>query len=742
MAAITPQSGKPYPLGATWDGKGTNFALFSENATNVELCLFDEHKREILLPLVNVENYVWHGYVPGIKPGQQYGFRVDGNYEPEKGYRFNSSKLLIDPYAKAITGDVTHTEEIFSYPWNAPEEKKDLIRSRTNDSHLIPKAVVIDESFDWQGDRLLQIPWQDTVIYETHVKGFTKQRQDIPKKLRGTYAGLAHPIAIDYLKSLGITAVELLPVHHFFVYSGDLAKKKLRNYWGYDTIGYFAPYSGYSASGILGEQVVEFKQMVKILHSAGIEVILDVVYNHAGEGNHLGPTLSLRGIDNTIYYRLVEDNPRYYIEGLTGCGNCLNTHHPQVLKLIVDSLRYWVLEMHVDGFRFDVAAALGRGELEVIEVEVDVWRGSSKQHKKVDVLKRNHEFDNLESFFAIIHQDPVLSQVKLIAEPWDSEEGGYQVGNFPLLWSEWNDKYRNTMRDFWRGENIKLEEFANRFTGSPDLYQANGRRSHASINHITCHDGFTLHDLVSYDQKHNEANQEKSGGNDNNSWNCGVEGETDNPEILQLRERQKRNFLTTLMLSQGIPMLLGGDEIGRSQQGNNNPYCQDNEISWFNWDLTAEKTALLKFTRQLVQFRNQHPVFRQTNWLNQGSAISWFNPDGSEIIKDQRQKPAVTMTIFLNGTEISTPDPSDERIIDDSFLLFLNSCDQMIEFSLPNGLEDKKWQLVIDTTESLFIEEDRFYQDGQILTVMPRSLLLLGVFRGFVAQYVVPLLSR
>ncbi|BAZ53963.1 glycogen debranching enzyme GlgX [Nostoc sp. NIES-4103] len=665
-------------------------------------------------------NDVWHGYIPGIKPGQQYGFRVSGNYEPEKGHRFNSSKLLLDPYAKAIAGDVTHTPKIFSYLWDAPPEKRDLTLSKANDSHFIPKAVVIDESFDWQGDRLLQIPWQDTVIYETHVKGFTKQHPDIPKKLRGTYAGLAHPAAISHLKSLGITAVELLPVHHFFVYSGKLAERKLRNYWGYDPIGYFAPYSGYSASGILGEQVVEFKQMVKALHAAGIEVILDVVYNHTGEGNQLGPTLSLRGIDNTIYYRLVEDNPRYYIEGLTGCGNCLNTLHPQVLKLIMDSLRYWVLEMHVDGFRFDIAAALGRGEL----IEVDVWRGSTR--RKVQVSNRT--FDAFESFFTIIHQDPVLSQVKLIAEPWDGEQSGYQVGNFPLLWSEWNDKHRNTMRDFWRGEDIKLEEFANRFTGSPDLYQANGRRSHASINHITCHDGFTLHDLVSYNEKHNQANQEESGGNQNRSWNCGVEGETNNPEILQLRERQKRNFLTTLMLSQGVPMLLGGDEIGRSQQGNNNPYCQDNEISWFNWDLTAENAALLNFTRQLIQFRHQHPIFRQRNWLNQGSGrtvISWFNVDGSEITQQQWQNFADTIIIFLNGTEISTPDALDEKIVDDSFLLFFNGCDQMIECVLPSGLEDKKWQLVINTTESLFVEEERFYQDGQIVTVMARSLLLL-----------------
>jgi isoamylase len=710
--------GKPYPLGATWDGKGTNFALFSENATGVELCLFDEQGIETRLPLTRVENYIWHGYIPGIKPGQKYGFRVHGVYEPEQGHRFNPSKLLLDPYAKAIAGDVNHVPANFGYLWDAPEDERDLSQSKTDNSHLIPKAVVVDESFDWEDDRLLQLPWSDTVIYETHVKGFTQLHPDIPENLRGTYAGLAHPAAIAHFKSLGITAVELLPVHHFHANPRHLAGKELRNYWGYDPIGYFAPYSGYSASGILGEQVVEFKQMVKSLHAAGIEVILDVVYNHTGEGDHLGPTLSFRGIDNAVYYRLVEDDPRYYIGGYTGCGNCLNTLHPQVLKFIMDSLRYWVLEMHIDGFRFDVAATLARGEL----IEVQIWRGSKR--RTIKVLDR--EFDPLESFFAIIHQDPVLCQVKLIAEAWDSGEGGYQVGHFPLLWSEWNDKYRNTVRDFWRGEDIKLEEFANRLTGSPDLYKSMGRLSYSSINHITCHDGFTLNDLVSYNEKHNEDNQEKSGSNHNHSWNCGVEGETDDLEVLQLRERQKRNFLTTLMLSQGVPMLLGGDEVGRSQRGNNNPYCQDNEVSWFDWDLTDEKAALVDFTRQLIQFRRQHPVFRQRDWV-QGAArqgdIRWFNPDGSEILDEQDN--ISMMSLFLNSEGVSASDGQEKTGIEDSFLLCFNASDARVEFCFPAELENGKWRVVIDTNEPRFVEESCFYQGEEVVIVEGRSLVVL-----------------
>ena len=696
-----------YPLGATWDGEGTNFALFSKNATGVEVCLFGEQEQETRLPLVEVENHIWHGYVPGVKPGQKYGFRVNGPHEPEKGHRFNPAKLLIDPYAKAIAGHVRHGAEIFGYPWG--DAKEDLALSYSDDAHLIPKAVVIDNAFDWKGDGLLQVPWQETIIYETHVKGFTKLHPDIPENLRGTYAGLAHPAAIAYLKSLGITAVELLPVHHFFLYSGTLADRRLCNYWGYDPLGYFAPHSGYSASGILGQQVAEFKEMVKGLHAAGIEVIIDVVYNHTGEGSHLGPTLSWRGIDNAVYYRLREGEPRYYIEDFTGCGNCLNTLHPQVLKLITDSLRYWVREMHVDGFRFDIAPALARGEL----LEVEIWRGGRQRTVKV----LNHEFDPLQPFFAIIHQDPVLSQVKLMAE------AGPEVGSFPVFWSEWNEKYRNGMRYFWRGEGIELEKFAARFTGSPDLYQSSGRPPHASINYITCHDGFTLKDLVSYNEKHNEVNGEYSGSQDNRSWNCGLEGETDDPEVLQLRERQQRNFLTTLMLSQGVPMLLGGDEMGRTQQGNNNPYCQDNQISWFNWDLTAENAALLEFTRHLIQFRQQHPVFRQRHWLHQGSRksdIRWFNPDGSAITEEQWQESLRAISIFLNGEGISSSDGPD-----DSFLLFFNPQDEIVEFLIPSELQERDWRVVIDTTEAGLVEENRVYQGSQSVPVTGRSLLVL-----------------
>jgi isoamylase len=546
--------GSVYPLGASWDGKGTNFALFSENAAGVELCLFDRHDQETRVRLTEVSNFVWHGYLPGVGPGQRYGYRVHGPYEPHNGFRFNPNKLLIDPYAKALDGDVRDGAALAGYDWNSPDA--DLSFSDLDSASLVAKSVVVDQSFDWADDRLLRTPWHETVIYEVHVKGFTKLHPDIPEHLRGTYAGLAHPAAIEHLQRLGITAVELMPIHHFLAHPGYLVDKGLKNYWGYDSINFFAPYAGYSSSGTLGQQVTEFKQMVKALHRAGIEVILDVVYNHTGEGNHMGPTLSFRGIDNRYYYRLVEGDKRYYMD-FTGCGNSFYMRHPQVLKLITDSLRYWVTEMHVDGFRFDLASALAR-EL--------------------------YEVNSLGAFFNIIHQDPVLADVKLIAEPWDVGDGGYQVGNFPVLWSEWNGKYRDTVRDFWRGEDETLGEFAYRLTGSPDLYfQQNGRRPNASINFITAHDGFTLNDLVSYNEKHNEANCENSrdGENHNRAWNCGVEGETENSGVLQLRERQRRNLLVTLMLSQGVPMLLGGDELGRTQKGNNNAYCQDNEVSWF-----------------------------------------------------------------------------------------------------------------------------------------------------------------
>jgi isoamylase len=696
-------SGTPYPLGAVWDGQGTNFALFSENATGVDLCLFDAENYETRLPLTEVTNFVWHCYIPDISPGQRYGFRVDGPNMPEEGHRFNPHKLLIDPYAKAIDGDIEFGKEIFGYCWGDQEE--DLSYSDLDSAHLVPKGVVIDESFDWQGDKLLQTPWHKTVIYEAHVRGLTKLHPEIPPHTQGTYAGLAHPAVIRHLHSLGITAIELMPIHQFLAHPGHLEGKGLRNYWGYDSINYFAPYSGYSAGNVNGEQVVEFKEMVKAFHREGIEVILDVVYNHTGEGNHLGPTLSLRGIDNASYYRLIEDDPQYYMD-FTGCGNSLNVRHPQVLKLIMDSLRYWVLEMHVDGFRFDLASALAR-ELYAV--------------------------DRLAAFFDIIHQDPVLANVKLIAEPWDVGEGGYQVGEFPLLWSEWNGKYRDTVRDFWRGENRTLAEFAYRFTGSSDLYQTNGRRPHASINFVTAHDGFTLRDLVSYNEKHNQANGEESrdGDSHNRSWNCGAEGETDELEILQLRQQQQRNFLVTLMLSQGVPMLLAGDEMGRSQQGNNNPYCQDNEVSWVNWDL--QDHALLEFSQKLINFRLQHPIFRRRKWF-QGRAIHgsdvrdivWFNPDGGEMTDKQwNDGLAKAIAIFLNGEEIPTPGSRGEKIVDDNFFIVFNAHYEAIEFTLPKMLQQWEWVTLIDTTLPQFVEQGYRYKKGESLVMTKRTSLVL-----------------
>ncbi|MBW4466074.1 MAG: glycogen debranching protein GlgX [Pegethrix bostrychoides GSE-TBD4-15B] len=693
--------GKPYPLGATWDGEGTNFALFSERATQVALCLYDAEGHETCIPLVEVSNFVWHGYAPFVKPGQRYGFRVDGPYDPKAGDRFNRHKLLIDPYAKALEGDIEFGEEIFGYCWEHPDG--DFSFSELDSANFLPKAIVIDELFDWGDDTLLQTPFHETVIYETHVRGFTKLHPEIPEPLRGTYAGLAHPAVIAHLKQLGITAVELLPVHHFMANPGHLAKQGLRNYWGYDSICYLAPYSGYSASGTQGQQVVEFKQMVKTLHEAGIEVILDVVYNHTGEGNHLGPTISLRGIDNSAYYRLVEDNLHYYMD-FTGCGNSLNVRHPQVLKLIMDSLRYWVLEMHVDGFRFDLASALAR-ELYAV--------------------------DRLSAFFDIIHQDPVLADVKLIAEPWDVGEGGYQVGEFPLLWSEWNDKCRDTVRDFWRGEDSLLADFAYRFTGSSDLYKNNGRNPSASINFITAHDGFTLRDLVSYNEKHNEANGEgnRDGSSHNSSWNCGVEGETDDPKILQLRRQQQRNFLVTLLLSQGVPMLLYGDEMGRTQGGNNNPYCQDNEISWVDWSLEAADQNLLNFTKALIEFRRQHPVFRRRKWFqgraifgSEANDIAWFNPNGSEMNSQQWESDfAKAVSIFLNGEEIATPGTRGERILDDSFLLFFNAHYEPLKFAIPDSL-DANWAIVIDTSADFIGLTERCYQESEVAA---RSVLVL-----------------
>jgi isoamylase len=697
--------GSPYPLGATWDGKGTNFALFSENATGVELCLFNKRGQETRIPLQEVTNFVWHGYLPSVGPGMRYGFRVSGPFSPENGHRFNPNKLLIDPYAKALDGNIGFAEDLFGYRWTDANE--DLGYSDLDSAPYIPKAVIIDETFDWEGDKLLRLPWHETVIYETHVRGFTKLHPEIPRKLQGTYAGLAHPAAISHLQSLGITAVELMPIHHFLAHPGHLASQGLSNYWGYDSIAYLAPHQSYCSSNKLGAQVQEFKKMVKALHRAGMEVILDVVYNHTGEGNHMGPTLSLRGIDNVSYYRLVDGDERYYMD-YTGCGNSLNVRNPQVLKLIMDSLRYWVLDMHVDGFRFDLASALAR-EL--------------------------HEVDRLAAFFDIIHQDPVLADVKLIAEPWDVGEGGYQVGGFPLLWSEWNGKYRDTVRDFWRGEDSLLAEFAYRFTGSSDLYMTNGRSPHASINFITAHDGFTLTDLVSYNEKHNDANGEgnRDGDDHNRAWNCGVEGETDDPEVLKLRAKQRRNFLVTMMLSQGVPMLVSGDEMGRSQRGNNNAYCQDNAISWLDWERQEENEILLDFCRQLIDFRRQHPVFHRRKWFMgraiHGSGVhdvGWFNPDGKQMREDQWNDGfAKAIGVFLNGEEIATAGQRGERIIDDSFLLLFNAHYESIEFLLPLDLQVWEWVVMIDTTKPRFVRRGRRYLEDKPITVEGRSLMVL-----------------
>ena len=694
--------GQSYPLGASWDGAGTNFAVFSEGAERVDLCLFDKNGAETVVPLTEVDAFVWHGFAPGIGPGQRYGFRVHGPIEPADGRRYNPSKLLIDPYAKAIEGDVDWGPEVFSYNFDDPKE--DLSISADDDAMRVPKSVVVDTSFYWEDDAPPQTPWHETVIYETHVKGLTMSNPSIPPELRGTYAGVAHPSTIEHLQLLDVTAIELMPIHHF-IHPQHLLDKGLRNYWGYDSIGFFAPYSGYSSSGHCGEQVAEFKNMVKELHKADIEVILDVVYNHTAEGNHLGPTLSFKGIDNAAYYRLVPDDPRFYFD-FTGTGNTLNVRHPQVLKLIMDSLRYWATEMHVDGFRFDLAAALAR---ELFDV------------------------DKLSAFFDIIHQDPVLSTMKLIAEPWDVGEGGYQVGNFPPLWTEWNGRFRDTVRDYWRGEPATLPEFAFRITGSSDLYAEDGRQPRASINFITAHDGFTLNDLVSYNEKHNEANGEDNndGESHNRSWNHGVEGETDDPEINALRERQKRNFLTTLALSQGVPMFLGGDEMGRTQFGNNNAYCQDNEISWFDWTLRDENIALLGFTRRLMEFRRRHPVFRRRRWFRGRDIwgvpdIAWFTPQGTEMTQDEWDTGyARSIGVFLNGDQLPDPAPDGSRITDDSFLLLFNAHSEPVSFTMPELSWGEAWTTVLDTNDPLVEEDTIFCKPGEITTAEARSVVVL-----------------
>ena len=698
MAKVWP--GNNYPLGAFYDGAGTNFSIFSEIADRVELCLFDEGGTETKFDLPEVTSFCWHGYLPNVGPGQRYGFRVHGPWKPEEGHRCNPAKLLLDPYARAVEGQVRWNEAVFAYSFDNPDGPSNDIDSAA----FMPKCVVTTPYFDWGNDRHPRTQWHETIIYEVHVKGFSINHPEVPAELRGTYAGLGHPKAIDYFTRLGVTAIELMPVHQF-IQDSHLLERGLRNYWGYNSVGFLAPHDEYSAAGKNGQQVQEFKQMVKALHEAGIEVILDVVYNHTAEGNHLGPMLSFRGIDNAAYYRLMADDRRHYMD-YTGTGNSLNMRHPHVLQLIMDSLRYWIVEMHVDGFRFDLASTLAR-EL--------------------------HDVDRLSAFFDIIQQDPVISQVKLIAEPWDIGEGGYQVGQFPPLWLEWNGKYRDCVRDYWRGEDQTLGEFAYRFTGSSDLYEMTGRKPYASINFVTAHDGFTLKDLVSYNEKHNEANGEESrdGESHNRSWNCGAEGTTEHPEVNKLRDRQKRNFLATLFLSQGIPMLLGGDEIGRSQNGNNNGYCQDNEISWFDWE-SADKD-LLEFTRRLIQLRKEHPVFHRRRWFQgrpihgvQVTDIGWFTPDGSEMTQeDWNGGFAKALGIFLNGEGIQSPDARGERVVDESFYVLFDAHHEPLRFTLPKRDWGDEWVVALDTARSTPEEEQGRHKAGDEVSVESRSLKVL-----------------
>lgn len=690
--------GNAYPLGATYDGMGTNFSLFSDVAERVELCLFDEEGKETRVALPENSGHCWHGYFPDIQPGQRYGYRVHGPWSLGQGHRCNPAKLLLDPYAKSIDGDIDWNEAVFPYPFSSgPDARND-----GDSAPFMPRCIVPQPFFDWAGDRRLHRPWHETVIYELHVKGFTAQHPDIPPELRGTYAGLAHPAAIGYLKQLGVTAVELMPVH-YFLQDKRLVEQGLRNYWGYNTICYLAPEGRYAADKRPGAAVAEFRQMVKALHHAGIEVILDVVYNHTAEGDHLGPVLTFKGIDNAYYYQL-EDDARYYRD-YSGIGNCFNMRQPHVLQLIMDSLRYWVVEMHVDGFRFDLAATLAR-EL--------------------------HEVQRLSVFFDIIQQDPVISQIKLIAEPWDLGEGGYQVGNFPPGWSEWNGKYRDCLRDFWRGRDETLGEFAYRFSGSSDLYAGNSRNPFASINFVCAHDGFTLRDLVSYNEKHNLANGEdnRDGSDDNRSWNCGVEGPTDDAGIVALRTRQQRNFLVTLMLSQGVPMLLAGDEAGRTQQGNNNAYCQDNEVSWFDWSGMDEDLG--EFARRLIAFRHHHPVFRQRSWF-QGRAIhgadcsdiAWFNHAGEQASEESWDGwSAKTLGVFINGETIPNPNARSVPATDDSFYLIFNASHEMLEFTLPPERWGQPWVAVLDTFRG-WLDDSPPLQAGARLKVESRSMVVL-----------------
>ena len=699
--AVRVWRGTPYPLGATWDGSGVNFAIFSEHAEAVDLCLFDVDGTEQRVRLTEQTNLVWHCYLPDVRPGQRYGYRVHGPYAPQDGHRFNPAKLLIDPYAKRIDGTITWDDSLFGYQIGS--EAEDLEPDDRDSAAFVPKSVVVNPAFVWGGDLPPGTPFDRTVIYEVHVKGFTKLHPDVPEELRGTYAGLASGPAIDYLTGLGVTAVELLPVHQY-VNDRHLVERGLNNYWGYNTIGFFAPDVRYSATG---EPVSEFKSMVKRLHDAGIEVILDVVYNHTGEGNHQGPTISFRGVDNVAYYRLSPEDQRYYVD-YTGTGNTLDATSPKVLQLIMDSLRYWVTEMHVDGFRFDLASALAR---------------------------EMYDVDKLGSFFDIIHQDPVISQVKLIAEPWDVGPGGYQVGNFPVGWAEWNGKYRDSVRRFWKGVGGQTAELAYRLSGSSDLYASSGRQPHASINFVTAHDGFTLNDLVSYEQKHNEANGEDNndGDNNNESMNFGVEGETDEEGIIEIRERQKRNYLATLLLSHGVPMLLGGDEIGRTQRGSNNGYAQDNEISWFDWDLKRRDRQLLAFTRSLIRLFSLHPVLRRRRFFQgrqiRGSRVkdlTWYAPNGAEMNDDEWQAPGVkTLGVQFAGDAIEERGPRGERVTDDTLLIILNADDKPVAFELPNHEAAKRWEVVFDTVHPTFGGAHGEFEEGAVYRVAERSVVCL-----------------
>lgn len=693
-----------YPLGASYDGAGVNFALYSQVAQKVELCLFDEHDAETRIEMTEQNSYVWHNYIPGLQPGQRYGYRVYGPYDPMHGLRCNPNKLLLDPYAKAIEGNIDGDESLFSYWFKSPDDTS-AMNDLDSAAHTM-KSAVINPYFDWGNDQHPYISYHDSVIYEAHVRGMTNLNMDVPPDIRGTYAGLAYPSVIEYLKKLGVTAIELMPIHQF-VNDSFLQEKGLSNYWGYNTIGFFAPHNAYSSSGERGEQVNEFKSMVKAYHHAGMEVILDVVYNHTAEGNHMGPTLSFKGIDNASYYRLVEGDQQHYFD-TTGTGNSLLMRSPHALQLITDSLRYWVTEMHVDGFRFDLAATLAR---------------------------QFQEVDKLSAFFDIVEQDPIISRVKLIAEPWDLGSGGYQVGGFPSSWSEWNGRYRDTVRDFWRSQPSTLPEFASRLMGSSDLYQVNGRRPVASVNFITAHDGFTMNDLVSYNEKHNEANGEgnRDGESNNRSWNCGVEGPTNIPDVNDLRQRQMRNMFATLLFSQGIPMICGGDEVARTQQGNNNAYCQDNEISWTNWHLDKGRKELLAFVSKLIHLRLDHPVLHRRRFFtgrepgddsNTIPQVEWFDHTGSIMDMDDWQNThAFSMMIYLNGSDIPEVDWYGNRMVDNDFILIFNAHYEPIMFTLPDERYGRKWQLVVDTHNP--DEPELSYEAGFMITAQSRSFLML-----------------